>query len=385
MPQSNEKYSINEIAEKLNNDKKKVSLIYAFNATGKTRLSMAFKNLINDEKVGQERSVKKVLYFNAYTEDLFTWENDLESDEERYLKYSKRTYFGKFLEAQGKFDDVKEKFQEITNSKIEISFEDNEEDKFQKRISFTNLDESKTLVKISRGEERIFVWSIFLILIETIISDLKEDKENKDFNDFDYIYIDDPISSLDDNYTISAALYLADLLKNSKLKNEIERENGKELKFIISTHHALFFEVLRTAIKKDFKKKGGIDPKQFYIMLSQDDGLILKAPQNNEPFGYHLLVKKQLKTALSTDRIQKYHFNLMRNLLEKTAIFLGYQDWKELPFESENLRLFIKLLDNYSHGSHADLDLAVINQSEVEILQEVFTEFMEKYQWKGGM
>ena len=36
--------SLNEIAKKLKDNDKKVQLIYAFNGTGKTRLSREFKN-----------------------------------------------------------------------------------------------------------------------------------------------------------------------------------------------------------------------------------------------------------------------------------------------------------------------------------------------------
>lgn len=64
----------------------KVQLIYAFNGTGKTRLSREFKQLIapkanggdGDEEADQpELSRHKILYYNAFTEDLFYWDNDL--------------------------------------------------------------------------------------------------------------------------------------------------------------------------------------------------------------------------------------------------------------------------------------------------------------------
>ena len=59
------------LREELRQDKKFI-LLYAYNGTGKTRLSTAFKDL---GKHGDERDT---LYFNAFTEDLFTWDNDLE-------------------------------------------------------------------------------------------------------------------------------------------------------------------------------------------------------------------------------------------------------------------------------------------------------------------
>jgi hypothetical protein len=66
---------------------KKYVLLYAYNGTGKTRLSTAFKDL---GKQGDERDT---LYFNAFTEDLFSWDNDLDNDRERVLKINKDSRF----------------------------------------------------------------------------------------------------------------------------------------------------------------------------------------------------------------------------------------------------------------------------------------------------
>ncbi|MFJ1378102.1 hypothetical protein ACILE8_07000 [Capnocytophaga canimorsus] len=46
--------SLTEIAEVLKNSDKKVQLIYAFNGTGKTRLSREFKELIAPKSVNEE-------------------------------------------------------------------------------------------------------------------------------------------------------------------------------------------------------------------------------------------------------------------------------------------------------------------------------------------
>ena len=66
---------------------KKFILLYAYNGTGKTRLSTAFKN------VGKIGGGRDTLYFNAFTEDLFTWDNDLPNDRERVLKINKDSHF----------------------------------------------------------------------------------------------------------------------------------------------------------------------------------------------------------------------------------------------------------------------------------------------------
>jgi hypothetical protein len=66
--------SLIQIAETLRDADKKVQLIYAFNGSGKTRLSREFKELIAPKELDaeqQEESSIKILYYNAFTEDLF--------------------------------------------------------------------------------------------------------------------------------------------------------------------------------------------------------------------------------------------------------------------------------------------------------------------------
>jgi len=66
---------------------KKFILLYAYNGTGKTRLSTAFKDL------GKQGGERDTLYFNAFTEDLFFWDNDLDNDRERVLKINSDSRF----------------------------------------------------------------------------------------------------------------------------------------------------------------------------------------------------------------------------------------------------------------------------------------------------
>ena len=92
-----------ELAQQLRTElnSKKFVLLYAYNGTGKTRLSVAFKDLgkrreaapfltetgdtiVTDggEAILAESTVADTLYFNAFTEDLFNWDNDLRNDRE---------------------------------------------------------------------------------------------------------------------------------------------------------------------------------------------------------------------------------------------------------------------------------------------------------------
>ena len=51
---------------------------------------------------------------------------------------------------------------------------------------------------------------------------------------------------------------------------------------------------------------------------------------SNRGFSYHLHIKKIIEQAIAENKIERYHFTLLRNLYEKTASFLGYQKWSDL-------------------------------------------------------
>jgi hypothetical protein len=138
---------------------KKFVNLYAFNSTGKTRLSVAFKDLGKD---GEERDT---LYFNAFTEDLFHWDNDLENDRERVLTINQHSRFFAGL-AELEMDN---RIRPLLNRYASFDFRI---DTTAWEIRFSRETESagSTVVvdgiKVSRGEENIFVWCFFLAIVQ---------------------------------------------------------------------------------------------------------------------------------------------------------------------------------------------------------------------------
>lgn len=74
-------------------DTKNYYLLFAYNGTGKTRLSVEFKNLGKRKIPGREETTRDTLYCNAFTEDLFHWDNDLEGDADRHLSFNTNSRF----------------------------------------------------------------------------------------------------------------------------------------------------------------------------------------------------------------------------------------------------------------------------------------------------
>lgn len=367
-------YSLTEIAQKIKNSNKKVTLLYAFNATGKTRLSMEFKNIVN-ETIDDE-VIKHVIYYNAFTEDLFSWDNDIENDSERKIKINKNSSFIDLIERQGKENEIAEKFKEFTSSKIEPNINTNTGE-----ITFslpTGDEEAAENIKISKGEESIFIWTVFFVLIETIVAELSiteiNDRSTDEFNDIQYIFIDDPVTSLDDNNLIQLAISLREVIANSK---------SEELKFIITTHHALFYNVLFNEFKSERSIKA--NKKNFYFLQKNENTYLIKE-QKDTPFGYHLFIKDVIQNAIDDNVVEKYHFMLFRNLLEKTASFLGYDNWGDLliveGMTDEERKAYIRFINLSSHNKISDLEAKELKQNEKNLLKLLFNNFKREYRWK---
>lgn len=313
--------TLTEIAQQLKDTDKKVQLIYAFNGTGKTRLSRAFKELIAPKSYEEDEPARenKILYYNAFTEDLFYWDNDLDLDRELKLKIHPNAFTKWVLEEQGQEPNIVRNFQHYTSDKLTPVFNEY----FSEVIfSFARGDDSSNnSIKISKGEESNFIWSVFYSLLDSVISVLNiaepSDRDTRQFDQLEYVFIDDPVSSLDDNHLIQLAVDLATLIIKSK----------SDVKFVITTHNPLFYNVLFNELKSIKKNKSGS------ILRKQEDGLFEleeKHGDSNRSFSYHLFIKQIIEEAIETNSLQKYHFMLLRNLYEKTASFLGYEKWANL-------------------------------------------------------
>lgn len=380
----------------------KVQLIYAFNGTGKTRLSREFKELfppeIDDEEVlHSELASKKILYYSAFTEDLFYWDNDLAFDATPKLLIRPNSFTRWVLEDQGQDQNVVKNFQRYTNDKLTPHFnieriEKNKDDKQTtikafSEVTFTmergNATKSESL-KISKGEESNFIWSIFYTLLEQAIftlNDVVPDyPEPTPFDNLEYVFIDDPVSSLDDNHLIQLAVDLSQLIKLNK----------SDLKFIITTHNPLFFNVLSNEFGSDDKTEHySWKAKSFSKsrLEKNTDGMQLVEQPNDSPFSYHLNLISLLNEVIKSEKIEKYHFNLLRNILEKTATFLGYKRWELLlPETNDGLSTpYAKRIINFSsHSKHAAEEVSPLKPEEKKVLEKVLKHIIERHKfWQG--
>jgi hypothetical protein len=107
---------------------------------------MAFKNM------GKQDEARDTLYFNAFTEDLFHWNNDLESDEDRRLLLNKDSRF-----FQGLFElEMDNRIRPLLRRYADFDFRIDTEGP-EWAVRFSRLVDGRTVdnIKVSRGEEHL--------------------------------------------------------------------------------------------------------------------------------------------------------------------------------------------------------------------------------------
>lgn len=396
--------TLEQIAQELKDANKKVQLIYAFNGTGKTRLSRAFKQLIapagpaDDSGEESELSRSKFLYYNALTEDLFYWDNDLETDTEPKLKIQANTFTDWILRERGDTDIVKN-FQRYTNDKLMPLVHEKDVIQGGKKtgmktypevsFSFETGSEGSGNLKVSKGEERNFVWSIFYTLLQEVTSILNEpDSAKRDDSQFDkleYVFIDDPVSSLDDTHLIELAVDLANLIKRSYFFE------GKGLRFVITTHSPLFYNVLHNELSNDLKNPVQDrtpawlfkrNQAEKYRLTRSADGTFALSTSNDRPFSYHLFLLTEVRNAISAGQVRKYHVAFLRNILEKTATFLGYPRWEQLLEKTDDGSpdsFASRIMNLASHSAHGGEEVADIDARDTEKLAEIVKHISDTY------
>ena len=370
--------SLSAVADQLRKEleKKNFILLYAHNGTGKTRLSTAFKDigkevatrpltteagksLITENGDELEAEVKQgdTLYFNAFTEDLFSWDNDLENDRERMLKLNPDSSFfdgPKKLAMEAKIEEKLERY-------VDFGFYIDYDEWFVTFFRERDKENNPIRIKVSRGEENIFIWCFFLAIVQIAI----DDDEANPYDWVKYIYIDDPISSLDEHNAIKVAHDLIYLLSTS----------GNHLRIVTSTHHVLFYNVIANQLRKKASVK-------FYLAKGEDSETYLLENWENIPPFHHLSTLVDLCKTRDNGELKSHHFNMLRRVLEQTAAFFGHESWVEClrPREGESQKALQKrILDLNSHGDCVGFESPVIDEAMRSAFRTVFEEFRRSF------
>lgn len=339
-------------------ENKKTILLYAYNGTGKTRLSMAFRDIGKHSTAGSD--ARDTLYFNAFTEDLFHWDNDLDGDSDRRLTLNPDSRFFAGLAELEMDNRIRPLLQRYADFDFRI-------DTQEWTVRFSRIVDGQVIdnIKVSRGEENIFVWCFFLAIVQ-----LAMDSDIEAYRWVKYVYIDDPISSLDEHNAISVANHLAQLLKRPDSK----------LKTVLSTHHTLFFNVLCNEIK---------NAKRYFINKnSSGGGYVLQEETGDTPFFHHVAALAELYQAAQEDRLFTHHFNMLRTILEKAASFHGHKNFsaciKQADDDPDGI-LHTRLINILSHGNYSLFEPQQMLAENKAYFKKILNDFLHRYPFNSEL
>lgn len=404
-------------------------MLYAPNGTGKTLLSYEFahKDRIDDQH--------HTLYYNAFTEDLFTWCNDLENDKDRFLVINAASNMIQNLAGFPYDIEINKIFGTQCDLRAHFETHHHEGDRiiehpgddtprevwFSRTIRYPRRDKEGNIeidaagrqiidsyeesgFKISRGEERLFVWSVFRYILDLAVKG--------DIPNIKYIYIDDPMSSLDDNNIILFASQFYSLINEcydeafEKYKITGEAVDTDKPKFIISTHHTVFYNTMIN----------GLNSKRGYTLtrVRGNNGRLfhkLNSLKDHTPMFYHLSALAQIKTEFDFyDKngycyLQKHHFNIMRGIVEQFAQLLGQKRSKKnegfgrvldgITYHFDNTpytyndkkgadnddfdRIHAKVMNIMSHSGNTMFENTMLNNENIQYLRDIYEHLVRKY------
>jgi hypothetical protein len=320
-------------------------LLYAYNSTGKTRLSMEFKETGKRKNSGNPDT----LYFNAFTEDLFVWDNDLQGDSKRVFRLNSASRFFSGIKELALEESIQSYLGRYTALDFDIDYTN-------WTISFRIGDVNH--IKVSRGEENVFIWCLFMAICERVID------AHPSYAWVKYFYIDDPISSLDDNNAIAVASDLAKLLRKGK----------DRLKVVISSHHGLFFNVVCNELKTT-------KCKRYFLHRPISGAEYTLRATDDTPFFHHVAMLSELRKATDSGALYTYHFNMLRSILEKTATFFGKKDFSDCLHGVKDEGLYTRALNLLSHGKYSLYEPVEMLEDNKQLFRDILTAFLDKHQF----
>lgn len=360
--------NLRKLAQKLRSDFSgdDLILIYAYNRTGKTRLSMEFK----DAGKRKNKGTADTLYFNAYTEDLFTWENDLDGDTVRHLELNPDSTFFNGLKDLALDETIASYLDRYADFEFDIDYT-------EWKVSFRKGKEEH--IKISRGEQNIFIWCLFMAICERMLDGHVSYQSNK------YLYIDDPISSLDDNNAIAVACDLAKLLRRAATRKAANGD-AAPIKIVFSSHHALFFNVMCNELGRAKEGEPKVAHKRYFLHRPDAEGIYTVRSTEDAPYFHHVATLAELQRAADpkNGNLYTFHFNALRSIMEKTASFFGHPDisfcLKALDNE-EDQALYNRALNLLSHGKYAIHEPTEMGEDNKDLFRRILKDFVDKFQF----
>lgn len=142
---------------------------------------------------------------------------------------------------------------------------------------------------------------------------------------------------------------------------------------IISTHHSLFYNVLCNEFKSGTR-----------LFLRKKENQYLLEDTTDTPFIYHVFVIHEIQKAINENKLVSFHFTMLRNLLEKTANFHGYNGFENLIVisdDDEEKTLYHRYVQIFNHGGYSLFEPTPLEQENKDRFIEIFENFKTNFKF----
>lgn len=124
-----------------------------------------------------------------------------------------------------------------------------------------------------------------------------------------------------------------------------------------------------------------LEHKSHFLYKNGSDGYILRATDDT-PFFHHVALLTELKKASDANKINTYHFNMLRSVLEKTSTFFGYDEFSKCIYGVEDEVLFSRALNLLSHGKYSIYQPVEMNDDNKDLFKQILNAFLDKHKFQ---
>jgi hypothetical protein len=111
-------------------------------------------------------------------------------------------------------------------------------------------------------------------------------------------------------------------------------------------------------------------------------GYTLREQKGDTPAFHHVAALAQLHRVASGEMIETYHFNMLRTILEKTALFHGYGHFsnciKRDLTDADGI-LHQRFVDLLSHGKYSLYEPEHMGEETKSYFRKILREFLARY------
>ena len=147
------------------------------------------------------------------------------------------------------------------------------------------------------------------------------------------------------------------------------------IKAVISSHHALFFNVVCNELKKSTHRK------YFLHRPERGDAYTLRTTDDT-PFFHPVAMLAEVKKASDSGRLYAYHFNVLRGILEKTASFFVNDDFGVCVHGVVDEVLYDRALNLMSHETYAMYQPRELAEDNKRLFKQILEAFLQRYQFE---